>query len=87
MLYEVITVVEVEVLQVLELGLAGREQLFADFDVGIHRTANVEQQQQLHGVAPLGAHLDIQQPGITRGVVDGAVDVQLFGGAFAGELA
>ncbi len=66
-------VVEVEVLQVLELGLAGREQLLADLHVGVHRAADVEQQQQLHGVAPFRAHLDVEQAGIAGGVVDGAV--------------
>ncbi len=71
-------VVEVEVLQMLELGLARREQLLADLHVGVHRAADVEQQQQLHRVAPLRAHLDVQQAGILGGVVDGAVDVEFF---------
>ncbi|MCY1307055.1 hypothetical protein D9M70_569530 [compost metagenome] len=80
-------VVEVEVLQVLELGLARREELFADLHVGVHGAADVQQQEQLDGVAAFRAHLDVEQAGVAGGVVDGAVQVQLFRRAFAGELA
>lgn len=78
---------EVEVLQVLELGLAGREQLLADLNVGVHRAADIEQDQQLHRVAPLRSHLNVEQASIARGVVDGAVDVQFVRRALTGELA
>src|SRR5690606_2194545 len=80
-------VVEVEILQMLELGFAGTEQFLADLDVGVHRTADVQQQQELDRVASLRAHLDIAQTAVLRGVVDGAVEIALFGRAFTCELA
>ncbi len=55
--------------------------------MSIHRTTDVEQQQQLDGVASFRAHLDVQKAGVAGGVVDGAVDVQLFGRTLARELA
>ena len=79
-------VVKVVVLQVLELSLAGREQFFADLHMGVHRATNVEQQQQLDGVAPLRSHLDIQQTGVACGVIDGAVDVQFICRTLTGEF-
>jgi hypothetical protein len=42
-------------LEVPEFALGRREQLLADLHVRIHRAANVEEQQNLHAVAPLGA--------------------------------
>ncbi|MNL40195.1 hypothetical protein D3C87_1625260 [compost metagenome] len=71
----------------LELGLAGREQFLADLHVRVHRAADVEQQQQLHRVAPFRAHLNIQQTGVLGGVVDGAVNIQLFRRALTSEFA
>src|SRR5690606_28086278 len=55
-------------------------------DMAVHRAADVEEQQHLDGVAPLGPHMNVQ-PALTRRAVDGAVDVQLLGRAFAGEAA
>ena len=72
-------IVEVEVFEVLELGARGGEQLLADLDVRIHRAADVEQQQQLHGVAPLGHELEVEQAGVARRGVDGAVEIELLG--------
>jgi len=69
-----------------ELGSARGKQLFTNFDMGVHRTADIEQQQQFDIVAPLRAHLNIQQPGIASGVVDGAIDIQLIRCALAGEF-
>ena len=43
-------VVEVEVLEVLELGARGREQLLDLPDVAVHRAADVEEEQHLHAV-------------------------------------
>src|SRR5690606_17715380 len=54
--------------------------------MAVHRAADVEEQQHLDRIAPLGPHLDVQ-PALTRRAVDGAVDVQLLGRAFAGEAA
>src|SRR5690606_34353773 len=53
-------------------------------DMAVHRAADVEEQQHLDGVAPLGPHVDVQ-PALTRRAVDGAVDVQFLGRALAGE--
>ena len=78
---------EVEVLQVLELGARGREQLLADLDVVVHRAADVEEQQHLHRVVPLRHHLDVEPAGVARGRADGVVEVELLGRAFAREPA
>ncbi|MDT4879093.1 hypothetical protein FQZ97_1147350 [compost metagenome] len=78
---------EVEILHVLELGLAGGKQLLADLDVRVHRAADVEQQQQLDRVASFRAHLDVQQATVFGGVIDGAIEIQLVLGALASELA
>jgi len=80
-------VVEVEIFQMLELGLAGGEQFFAHLHMGVHRTADIEQDQQLYRVAPLRAHLYVQQTTVARGVIDGPVQIQFVLRALAGELA
>ncbi len=71
----------------LELDPRGREQFLAYLHVALHRTADVEKQQHLHGVVALGNHLDIEITGILRGRPDGIVQVQLVRRAFARELA
>eukprot|EP01155_Anaeramoeba_flamelloides_P051515 Anaeramoba_flamelloidesc42431_g2_i2.p2 GENE.c42431_g2_i2~~c42431_g2_i2.p2 ORF type:complete len:115 (-),score=14.91 c42431_g2_i2:14-358(-) len=78
---------EVEVLQVLELGARGGEQLFAGADERVHGTAHIEKQQHLGGVVALGHHLQIQQASVAGGGTDGVVQVELVSGAGAGELA
>jgi len=47
-------VVEVEELEMLELGARRGEQLLADANMRVHRAADVEQQQELHLVARSG---------------------------------
>ena len=54
--------------------------------MAIHRPADVEEQQQLDRIVPLGPHLDVE-PAAPRGAVDRAVEVELLGRAFAGEAA
>jgi hypothetical protein len=77
--HEVIdAVVEVIELEVLELGLGGREHLFHAVDVLVHRAAHVHQQQHLHLVVALGHQLDVQQAGVGSGAVDGVVQVEFF---------
>ena len=80
-------VVEVKVLKVLELGPRRRKQLFADFDVGVHGSTDVEEQQDLHRVVTLGHHLDVEQPRVSRSGPDGVVQIKLFGRAGARKLA
>ena len=80
-------VVEVEVLEVAELGLGGREQLLADADVRVHRAADVEEQQHLHAVAPLGLQLDVEPAGVARGALDRPRQVEFLGHALAREAA
>src|SRR3954453_11061463 len=79
-------IVEVEEFEVLELGRRGGEQFLAEPDVRVHRAADVEEEEQLHRIVPLGAHLDVE-PALARGAVDRAVHVELLGGALAGEAA
>ena len=79
-------VVEVEELQVLELGSRSAEQLFAQAHIAIHGAADVQEQQHLDRVAPLRPH-DHVQIALARGAGHGGVQVQLVGGAGAGESA
>src|SRR5438105_1500316 len=78
-------VVEVEELEVLELGLRRREELLGKLDVLVHRAADVHQHQHLDGVAPLWAHVDVEV-GLARRVVDRALQVELVRRAFARKL-
>ena len=77
-------IVEVEEFEILELGMGGGEQFLADPDVRIHRAADVEQEQQFHRIVPLGPHVDVE-PALAGGAVDRLVEVELVGGALAGE--
>ncbi len=73
-------------LHVLELGAGRREQLLGRLDVPIHGAADVEEQQHLHGVVPLWPQQDVEIA-LARRALDGAVEIELLGGAGAGELA
>ena len=52
----------------------------------VHRAADVEEEQQFHRIVPLGPHADVE-PALARGAVDRLVEVELLGGALAGEAA
>jgi len=78
--------VEVEVDQVLEFGTCSREQFLADTHVVLHRAADIDEQQELHGIVPLGHELQIEPAGIVRGRFYSAVEIELFGCTLAGEL-
>ena len=79
-------VVEIEEFEVLELGGCCAEQLFAQLDERIHRTADVEEQQQLDRIAPLRAHMDIE-PALLGGAFDRGVEIELVLRAFTGKAA
>src|SRR5262249_36706690 len=66
-----------EGLEILELGAGGGEKLLAGLDMVIHRSADVEQKQDLDLVAALGLELQIEQAGVVRGRPDRAGNVQL----------
>src|SRR5215510_3329358 len=68
-----------------ELGLRGREQLLACANVRIHRAADVEEQQHLHPIAPLGNEMEIEVARILGRALDRAIEIELFGYALAGE--
>src|SRR5579883_3315816 len=57
-------IVKVEMDQMLELGTGGREQLFAKPDVILHRSADIEQQQQLYGICRSGTSRRSSQPAL-----------------------
>src|SRR5262249_34671670 len=76
----------IEMLHVLELGARGREQLLRDLDMPIHRAADVEEQQHLDGVVPLGPHVDVEIA-LVRRAFDGAVEIELLRRPGARELA
>jgi hypothetical protein len=70
--------------EMLELGARRREQFLAEPDMAVHRSADVEEEKQLDRIVPLRAHVDVE-PALPRRAVDGRVEVELVGGAFAGE--
>ncbi len=76
-------IVEVEVLEVLELAARGGEEFLADAHVVVHRAADVEEQQDFHGIVPLGDHADVEQPRAPRGRIDRRIEVELQVGALA----
>src|SRR5438132_2778442 len=80
-------VVEIEILEVAELGLGGGEQLFADLDVRVHRAADIEEQQHLHAVAAFGYEVQIEPARILRRPFDRRIEIELFRHAFAREAA
>src|SRR5690606_34617231 len=80
-------VVEVVELEVLELGSRRGKELLGLLDVVVHRAADVEQHQHLDRVVALRDHLDVEIARVSRRRGDGVVEVELFLGAFAGELA
>ena len=71
----------------LELAAGGGEQLLADPYVVVHRAADVQEQQHLHGVVPLRDHLDVQQASVAGSRFDGVVEVEFVRRALAGEPA
>src|SRR5690606_2706128 len=80
-------VVEVKILQMFDLAASPTKQRLTGAHVIVQRAADVQKQQHLDGVAPLGNEFEIQHPGVARGGVYGVVQIQVLGGAFAGELA
>ena len=77
---------EVVELHVLEFRAGCGEQFLADFDVAIHRAADIEEDEHAHLVAALGPHLDVEIA-LFGGAADGAGHVQLFGRALADPFA
>ncbi len=68
-------IVKIKVDEVLELGARRREHLLTDPDVVLHRSADIDEQQQLHGIVPLGHELQIEPAGIVRRRFYGAVEI------------
>src|SRR5262249_33548032 len=79
-------VVEVEIFHVLEFAFCGRKQFFHLLDMRIHRAADVEEHQNLHRVAPFGAHHHVEIT-VIGGLPDRGVEIEFLGRASAGELA
>ncbi len=68
------TVVEIEKLQIFELAGCRTEELFTKLDEGIHRSADIEEQQELDGILALGPHMDIE-PALLSCAIDGCIEV------------
>src|SRR6185312_8849362 len=68
-------IVEIEKIEMAEFGAHGRKQLLDAADVVVHRTADVEEHQQLYRVAPFGPRLDVEIA-MLGGGVDGAGQVE-----------
>jgi len=71
---------------VLELGAGGREQFLDDLHMPVHRTADIKEQQHLHGIAPLRPQFDVKIAAMRR-FFNGPVEIELFERAGAGKLA
>ena len=65
--------------------LRRREEPLADLGVRIHRAAHVEEQEDAQVRAALRAQLQRQLAGVARGLIDGALEVQLVERALAHE--
>src|SRR5690349_12581558 len=70
-------VVEVEILQMLELGACRREQFLGQLDEIVHRPTDVEKQQHLHRIVPLRHKLQVECASILRGGSDCVRQVEL----------
>ncbi len=68
---------EIIIFEILEFRPRGRKQLCAAFNILIHGTTDVEQQQYFDRVAALWHLLDLQKAPIVRGRADGVVEIQL----------
>src|SRR3546814_21042745 len=77
---------EVKEFQILEFRRGCGKQLLTYSYVGIHRSAHVEKEEQLHCIMPLRAHAYLE-PALPRCAVDRPVDIQFAGRAFACEAA
>jgi hypothetical protein len=71
---------------VLEFGLRRREQFLDLRDVRIHRTADIEEHQNLDRVAALGPHVDVEIA-VVGGFADRGIQIEFVGGTGTGELA
>ena len=77
---------EIEEFEILEFARRGAEQFLAQLDERVHRSADVEEKQQLDRVAPFGPHADIE-PALPRGPFDRARNIEFVGGTLAREFA
>ena len=77
---------EIIVFHILDFGAGRREQLFADADIRVHTAADIEQEKDVYGVPPLGAHGKVEIA-LLGGVADRGVEVQLVGRAVSGPFA
>ena len=66
---------EVEKFHVLEFGLGRAEQLLAQLDIGIHRAADIEEDENLYRVVALGDQAEIEIP-FVGGVLDRARQIE-----------
>ena len=53
-------IVKIVIFEMLEFGLGGGEQLFADLDVTIHGAAHIDKQQDFHAIAAFRPHANVQ---------------------------
>src|SRR6266567_2294138 len=70
-----------------KFALRRRKELLAYFDVRIHRAADIEEEEHLDAIAPLGHEVRVEPPGILRGALDRCIEIELLGHAFASESA
>src|SRR6185437_1424425 len=78
-------VVEIEMLEVLELGTRSGEELLDTQYVVVHRAAHVEEEEHLHRVVQLRHHAQVEPAGVPRGRADGAIEIEDIGRALARE--
>src|SRR6202007_2981065 len=75
----------VEIFEVAKLRLRRGKELLAYLNVRVHRAADIEEQQHLDPVPPLGNEVQVEPAGIFGGAFDRRVEVDLLRPAFARE--
>src|SRR5690349_9661070 len=74
-------------LEVAKLRLRRREELLADLDVRIHRSADVQKQKYVDPIATLRLQSQIEPAGVACRAADRPLEVELVGNTFARETA
>ena len=70
----------------LELGSTRGKHLFADANMVVHRSADIEEQQNLHLIVPLGYQFEIEVAAVVSCRFDRVRQIKFGGRAFTGKF-
>ena len=79
-------VVEIKILEMLEFGSTRGKHLFADANMVVHRSADIEEQQNLHLIVPLGYQFEIEVAAVVSCRFDRVRQIKFGGRAFTGKF-